>query len=347
MTEQQPTPPRTRVTIADVAARAGVTSGAVSMAVNGKPGVSDATRARILAIADELNWRPSHAAQALKGKRAEAIGLVLARPAELIGEEVFFVKFLAGVQSGLSTHGISLHLQMAPDVAHEAAIHRSWIADGRVDGILVLDSRPNDPRVRALIGTGMPTLVVGGEQDADNLVSLHTDDGALMRLVMDHLTGLGHGRIGYITGDQSFAHVHRRMDAFTDYVIDAGIWGVAVAGDFDTSHTKHATKRLMKSPHPPTALVYDSEIMAIAGIARLTKSGVSVPDDVSVVSWEDSITCRVMHPTVTALNRDAVALGRTAAAEILQLVLGRPVTAPPVGADVIARESTAPPRTEV
>lgn len=344
MTDTTNARPHSRVTISDIAARAGVTPGSVSLAVNGKPGVSDATRARIIAIADELNWRPSHAAQALKGKGAQAIGLVLARPAEIIGEEAFFARFIAGVQSRLSEHDLSLHLQMAPDLRAESAIHRAWIADGRVDGILILDPRSDDPRVRALAGTGMPTLVVGGETDEGVLASLRTDDGALMRLILDHLTGLGHRRIGYVTGEQSFAHVRRRMDAFTDYVIDAGIWGVAVAGDFDASRTKQATKRLMRSPQPPTALVYDSEIMTIAGLARLAKSGLTVPGDVSVVSWEDSLTCRVMHPTVTALNRDAVTLGRAAAAQMLDLLAGETAPTPDVTASVVARESTAAPR---
>ncbi len=335
---------RQRVTIADIAARAGVTAGAVSIAVNGKPGVSDATRRRILAIADELNWRPSHAAQALKGKSAEAIGLVLARPEEIIGEEVFFAKFIAGVQAVLSQRNFSLQLQMAPNLKAESEIHRAWIADGRVDGILILDPRADDPRIRALTGGSMPTLVVGGEVDDDaQLVSLRTDDGALMRLILDHLTGLGHERIGYVTGDQSFTHVRRRMEAFTEYMIAHGIWGAAIAGDFRASVTKQATTRLMDSPRPPTALVYDSEVMAIAGVARLAKAGVPVPDEVSVVSWEDSATCRVMHPALTALNRDAVTLGRAAATEMLQLLDHEPITAPVVQAAIVARESTAPP----
>jgi len=335
---------RHRVTIADVARRAGVTTGAVSMAVNGKPGVSDETRRRIVAIADEMNWRPSHAAQALKGKSAEAIGLVLARPAEVVGEEVFFTKFIAGVQSVLSEHGYSLHLQMARDLRAESAIHRAWIADGRVDGILILDPRADDPRIRALTGSGMPTLVVGGDLDDDGFASLRTDDGALMRLVLDHLVALGHERIGYVTGDQSFAHIRRRMDAFSEYMVDAGTWGAAVAGDFDPALTKQATARLVASPRKPTALVYDSEVMAVAGIAQLVQSGLDVPGDVSVVSWEDSATCRVMHPSVTALNRDAVSLGKSAATEILQLLRHESPEQPDVHAAVVARESTAAPR---
>ncbi|MGV1006036.1 MAG: LacI family DNA-binding transcriptional regulator [Candidatus Nanopelagicales bacterium] len=335
---------RRRVTIADIARRSGVTSGAVSMAVNGKPGVSDATRARVLQIADEMHWRPNHAAQALRGKDAEAIGLVLARPEEAVGEEAFFARFIAGVQSVLSQSGYSLLLQMAPDLAAESAIHASWIADRRVDGILVLDPRVEDPRVKALLGKNHPTIVVGGNTRSGKLSSVRTDDRQLMKALLDHLVGLGHQRIGYVTGDQRFAHVRTRIEAFGEYGIDRGIWGATLAGDFSPVLSKEATRRFLASPRPPTAIVYDSEVMAIAGLGTLTEMGVAVPGAVSLASWEDSATCRVVHPTITALDRDAVSLGRLAATEMLQLLAGDPVAEPVIGGAVIPRESTAAPR---
>src|SRR5689334_24665510 len=91
-----------RPTIADIARRAGVSTGAVSYALNGQPGVSPATRQRILAIADEIGWRPSHAARALSASRAHAVGLVIARPARWLGVEPFFMQFLAGLEAELS-----------------------------------------------------------------------------------------------------------------------------------------------------------------------------------------------------------------------------------------------------
>ncbi|MFT4217836.1 MAG: LacI family DNA-binding transcriptional regulator [Micropruina sp.] len=332
-----------RVTISDIARRAGVTSGAVSLAINGKPGVSDITRARILRIADEMRWRPNHAAKTLRGQSPHSIGLVLTRPEEVVGEEVFFTKFLAGVQSVLSQRGFSLQLQMATDLASETAIHADWIADGRVDGILVLDPRLDDPRVTALLELGLPAVIVGGDVDGAALASVRTDDGRLMRVIFDHLTELGHRRIGYVTGDQSFAHIRRRIDAFTDYALESGIWGITLAGDFVPQQAKTATRKLMTSPSGPTALIFDSEVMAIAGMATLTEMGVAVPGDVSVISWEDSATCQVLHPTLTALNRDAGALGREAAAGMLRLLDREPVAEPAVVATVVPRESTAPP----
>lgn len=334
---------RKRVTIADIAERAGVTNGAVSIAVNGKRGVSDATRERILSVAKELHWRPSHAAQTLMGKNSETIGLVLSRPEEVIGEEIFFSKFIAGVQSVLSQRGYSLQLQMAADILAETAIHENWIADGRVDGVIVLDPRIDDPRIDVLTALAYPTIVVGGEVESESMRSVQVDNGGLMRLIMEHLAELGHSRVAHVTGDQAFRHTQQRMEAFGAFCIDNGIWGQTMAGNFDPVQAKKVTRRLLASPHPPTALVYDSEVMAIAGMSALAELGVSVPGDVSLVSWEDSSTCQVLHPTLTALNRNAVTLGKIAAAEMLQLLANEPVEHPVVEAGVVHRESTAAP----
>lgn len=334
---------RKRITIADIAERAGVTSGAVSIAINGKRGVSDATRARILSVAKELNWRPSHAAQTLMGKNAEAIGLVLSRPEEVIGEEIFFAKFIAGVQSVLSERGYSLQLQMAADIAAEISIHEAWIADGRVDGVLVLDPRHDDPRVKILSSLQLPTIVVGGETESEFVRALHTDNAGGMQLIMEHLYELGHRHIAHISGDQSFIHTQERVQSLNAFCIDHGVWGHSIAGDFDPHLAKEVTRRLMNSPKPPTALVYDSEVMAIAGMSTLAELGVSVPTDVSLVSWEDSTTCQVLHPTLTALNRNAVTLGKVAAAEMLQLLANEPVDQPAVPAQIVHRESTGVP----
>lgn len=243
----------------------------------------------------------------------------------------------------LSQRGYSLQLQMATDLASETAIHAEWIADGRVDGILVLDPRLDDPRVAALLHLGQPAVIIGGDVDAASVVSVRTDDGQFMRAVFDHLITLGHQRIGYVTGDQSFAHIRRRIDAFTDYALAAGIWGITLTGDFVPQQAKEATRKLMSSPKRPTALIFDSEVMAIAGMATLAEMGLAVPADVSVLSWEDSATCQVLHPTLTALNRDAAALGRQAASGMLRLLAREQAAEPAVVASVVPRESTAPP----
>src|SRR3954467_15128236 len=112
-----------RTTIKDIAERAGVSKGAVSYALNGRPGVSDDTRDRILAIARELGWYPNRAARALSPAPPRAVGLVLARPPRTLALEPFFMEFIAGVERELSSRSIALTLQLVHDVEQEMAVH--------------------------------------------------------------------------------------------------------------------------------------------------------------------------------------------------------------------------------
>ncbi len=137
-------------TIADVARAAGVSKGTVSFALNDRPGVAPATKARILAAAEELGFRPSHRARALSASRAFALGLVVARPAELLGADPFFPAFIAGVETALAEAEHALLLRVVTgDWPDEAEAYRRLAQDGRVDGVFLSDLRTGeDPRLR-------------------------------------------------------------------------------------------------------------------------------------------------------------------------------------------------------
>src|SRR5690625_4568984 len=148
-----------RVTIADIAERAGVTSAAVSLAVNGRPGVSDATRARVMDIARELHWEPSHAARALAGAPVLTVGMVLARPADVLGAEAFVGAFVAGLQEGLSGRDYSLQMKVLDSPEAEIDTYRRWFGQRRVDGVVVVDLRVDDPRIPALEELAQPAQI--------------------------------------------------------------------------------------------------------------------------------------------------------------------------------------------
>src|SRR3954454_8980217 len=151
-----------RATIEDVARRAGVSRAAVSFAVNGQPGVADATRERIMRAADELHWRPSAPARALTHARAGAVGLVLERRSDQLELDDFFVRFLAGVERVLSARDCALLLQVVPpDARDRLDPYRRVIATGRVDGMLLTDVVLDDPRLELLAESGLPTVVAG------------------------------------------------------------------------------------------------------------------------------------------------------------------------------------------
>ena len=159
---QDPSGRSRRVTIADIAREAGVSKGAVSYALNGLPGVSASTRARVLAIANELGWYPNRAARSLSAARADACGLVVARAARMLALEPFFMELIAGVEAEFSARGVALMIQLAHDPAEEIEVYRRWWAERRVDGVMMVNLRVDDPRVPALVELGLPAVVVGG-----------------------------------------------------------------------------------------------------------------------------------------------------------------------------------------
>src|SRR4029453_17098926 len=151
-----------RATIADIAERAGLSKGAVSYALNGQPGVSEATRQRVLKLAAQMGWRPNSAARALSASRAGALGLVMARSASTLGVEPFFIKLLSGIENTLAARSIALLLQVVPDHDAEVEAYRRWFAERRVDGIFLIDLRIEDKRVLVLEELGLPAVVIGG-----------------------------------------------------------------------------------------------------------------------------------------------------------------------------------------
>ena len=332
-----------RPTIADIASRAGVTKAAVSFALNGQPGVSAATRERILAIASEIGFQPSSAARALSDGRAGAFGLVIDRPARTLGVEPFFMQLISGIQAELSKDHIALMFTVAEDQAAEIDMYRTWWAQRRVDGVFLVDLQVRDRRVQVLRDLRMPAIVLGSPRGSGSLPAVWQDDDAATRMVVEYLARLGHRRLARVGGIPRYWHSKLRADAFARAAAHAGLEAVLVECDYTGEHGADATRKLLSGPRAPTAILYDNDVMALAGLAAAQQLGVGVPDDLSVVAWDDSALCELVHPAVTALRRDIAASGAEAARRLALLAGGTAVSnfqePPPVLAE---RGSTGP-----
>ncbi|AWN31270.1 LacI family DNA-binding transcriptional regulator [Streptomyces sp. NEAU-S7GS2] len=382
--------PARRPTIKDIARRAGVSESAVSFALNDRPGVSQDTRARVRRVAEELGWQANSAARALSGERAGAMGLVLARPAQTLGVESFFLQLVSGIQEVLSARQIALLFQVVEDLDTECALYRRWWAERRVDGVLVVDPRTDDPRPELLAALGLPAVVVGGpaapgpdpaepsagepsatEPSATEpattepattesaatepsatpphplLSTVWADDAKAMARILDHLYGLGHRRIVHIAGLPGLAHTARRIQSLRTEADRRGLdrrQVHSVTTDYSDAEGAEATRRLLDAARPPTAIVYDNDVMAVAGASVAAERGIPVPDALSIVAWDDSALCRVTHPRLTALVRDTPGFGRLAAQELLAVLDGGPLrTVQGELPHLEARESTATP----
>lgn len=336
--------PARRPTMKDIAQRAGVSESAVSFALNDRPGVSEITRDRIRRVAEQLGWRPSTAARALSGEGSATVGLVLARPAETLGVDSFFLQLISGIQEILAERQLGLLFQVVDDVQAECAVYRRWWAEHRVDGVLVVDPRTEDPRPELLDELGLPGVVIGGLPDTHpNLSQVRADDTGAMASVVGRLYELGHRRIVHIAGLPSLAHTDRRIRSLRAEAGRRGLTEVrSLATDYSDTEGAAMTRRVLEGSTPPTALIYDNDVMAAAGAAVTAGLGLSVPGDVSIVSWEDSVLCRMVHPWLTALSRDTVAFGRLAAQELTALLDGGAARSVQVPLPrLIERESTA------
>ncbi len=331
-----------RPTINDVATAAGVSKGAVSFALNNRPGVAPETRRRILEVADELGWTPSPRARALSVSKALAVGLVVARPPEILRADAFFPAFISGIETVLSRRGHVLVLQVAEN--GDEATYRRLAKEGRVDGVFVTDLQVDDRRPALLTELGLPFVVVGPSLEDDPTPTLGVDDAPGVRAAIAHLVGLGHRHIAHVSGPQSMVHGRSRRTAWAQALAEAGLpEGICVEADFSAESGAAATRTLLDLAEPPTAIVFANDLMAMAGLSLAVSRGVNVPGELSVTGFDDMEISAHLQPSLTTVSTDVVAWGRAAATQLLEMVDGvtvSPVDLPP--ARLVVRASTGP-----
>lgn len=334
-----------RPTITDVAREAGVSKGAVSLAFNDRPGLSTATRERILATALALGWTPSSRARALSVSRALAVGLVMARPPETLRADPFFPSFIAGIESELSRNGYALLLQVVPEHEAEDQTYRRLGHEGRVDGVFVTDLYVEDHRPALLAELGLHAVIVGPDRDGCPWPAVGIDDGPGITAATEHLIGLGHTRIAHVGGPLRMVHGASRRAAWSAALATAGLpAGRWVEADFSAEGGAVATRALLDLAEPPTAIVFANDLMAIAGLSVAASRGLAVPRDLSVTGYEDTELAAHVQPPLTTVSTDVIGWGRAAARRLLELIDERPPAdidlAPPA---LVVRGSTGPP----
>ncbi|MFE5337909.1 LacI family DNA-binding transcriptional regulator [Isoptericola sp. NPDC056573] len=275
----------------------------------------------------------------------DVVGLVLARPARLLAIEPFFMELVAGIEEVLTATDRSLLLHVVHDLDAELATYARWTRNGTVGAVVVTNVRTDDPRPATLRELGLPYVVAGGPRPEDDAPHVWIDNARPARDAVGYLADLGHSVVARVTGPAVFAHTRTRTDAFLERCRTAGVVPHVVEGEYTEESGARATDELLGLDPRPTAVVYDNDVMAIGGLEHARSAGLRVPEDLSIVAWDDSALCRLSSPPLSAMHHDVHGMGRLIGEAVLDAVEGTvPTTRTAPFPRLLVRGSTAPPR---
>ena len=294
-------------TVKDIAAAVGVSVATVSNALNGRPNVGRATRQRVLRIAQQLDYRPNRAAQAMRTGRTRAIGLVLP---DLTNP--FFPELAQAVESTARSRGLLVCLVDSQSRPEGEADGFSLLMQHAVDGIIWC---PLGPRLPAqLKNLARPVVLI--DRPRPGYAVVHSNYLMGGRLLAEYAARMGHRRVGLLSGPQHIESARQRRDGFVKALPSGSeiAWEVCVG--FDGVLTEEACAALRRR-RKATLIVAGNDLIAIGAIRRLAEQGVRVPDEVSVTGFDNIRWTDLVTPRLTTIAQPVGAIGARAV-ELMQ-----------------------------
>lgn len=303
------TPRSRRPTIYDVAKSAGVSPSLVSLVLQNPSRVSDKRREAVLAAISQLGYRPSRAATALASSQTKSIGLVIDD-----FRNPWFVDLLRGMESVLSVHGYQVTVADSRPGQNRIKEATDGLLAMHVAG-LVIAAEPSEPM---LAGTWVPTVVAGWRNGVPSGADLITnDDDGGGRLAGGHLLELGHTRIGHLSGSDGAA-AHRR-EGFRSRMVSAGL-EVRIAGEAGGTSEEdgYASANWLLDHHPDTTAIFAAnDTMALGAFAAAKARGRSVPEDLSVIGYDNSPLAKSRYLDITTVDNRSDVVGADTAQTLL------------------------------
>ena len=341
-----------RPDIRELARLSGVSVGTVSRALNGYTDVSAQTRERVMRIAEELDYTPAAAARSLVTQRSHVVGVFLeTEEGHPDIQHPFFHEVLGGLKHFAGTEGYDLLLFASerPGNGYGTHTYLKRCRHHNVDGAVLMGMDADDPEVRRLVRSDVPTVGVDIEIEGPRTSLVISDNEAGSGAAVRHLHELGHRRIAHITGLLDKRPGAERLRGYRRELQRLGLTPrdeYVGYGDFyfDSGYT--AMQGLLELDEPPTAVVVAADMTALGAIRAANEAGLEVPRDLSVVGFDDIQLAEYLHPPLTTLRQAKASLGKEAGRALVRLIDGEAdvpaaVTLP---VELIVRASTAPPR---
>jgi LacI family transcriptional regulator len=312
-------------TLKEIARRTGKSITTVSRALADYDDVAAETKVLVRRVAEELGYTPNLLAQRLQKRRSDTIGLILPTFGPRFSDP-FFSEFLAGVGNMAAEHGYDLLVSTQAPGERELQVYRQKVQSRQVDGFVIVRTRRQDARIRYLREIGFPFVAFGRTEGDLDFPFVDVDGTQGMRLIAEHLIGLGHRRIACLAPPPDLLFAEHRLIGLRQALAAHGLElpeSLIVLGDLTQKGGYEAAVRLLDGPQPPTAIAACNDLMALGALSAIQERGLVVGRDVAVTGFDDIPMAEHSHPPLTTVHQPIYQIGKTVCEMLIRLLQGQ------------------------
>lgn len=312
------------ITIKDVAKLANVAPSTVSRVIANNPRISEKTKRIVREAMAELGYHPNHHARSLANRNTQTIGIVMPSSGNSAMQNPFFPEVIRGISTKAHENHYGLYMTTGNTQEEICEGVINMVQGGRIDGLVLLYSRIDDELIDYLLKVRFPFTIVGKPyQNQDLITHVDNDNFRAAREATTHLIDLGHERIGFVGGGLDLVVT---MDRLLGYEKATRVAGLPFRNDYIVHQEflqeggREAINKLMSVDNPPTGLVVADDIMAFGIVNALSEMGLSVPDDISIISFNNVMLAEYATPALTSVDINIFQLGYSAADCLFKLL---------------------------
>ncbi len=329
------------VTIHDVARQVNLSIATVSRALNRPESVSEPTRQRVLEAVRLTGYRPDAIGRSLREGRSRSIGLIVSDI-----RNPFYASITKAVEDIAQVRGYGVLICNADERPERAEEALRFLASHQVSGIIHVPTGENTAALQDLEARGVPIVDLDRMSGLQNAGAVLVDNRHGAQLAAEHLIGLGHARIATIAGPRHLTTGLERLEGFERALAAAGVKlprRYVEVGDFREASGLRAAQRLFGLPTPPTALFVANNEMMAGALGAVLKGRRRIPEELSLVGFDDARWAQYMHPPLTVVAQPIEAMGALAAEQLFARLEGQPSSVHVLKTTLIVRASTGPP----
>lgn len=309
------------VTIKDVAALAGVSPSTVSRTCKNNPSISEETKERVRKAMAELGYEPNFQASNLASQNSRTIGIILPASAKEVYENSFYLEAIQGISHYCNGRQYMPTIVTGQDEAEILNAVRSMSRSGKVDGFIILYSKKEDPVIDYLFNEGLLYILIGkATQYTNQTIYIDNDNLLAGREAAEYLYQLGHRRIAYLGSDSSLMF---SADRKAGYQLALASHQLPVRPEYCvevknvSKNNEEAIRGLLMQKDRPTAILVSDDILAVSLERVCLENHLAIPEDLSIISFNNSLFARLTSPQLTSIDIGAGQLGSEAASQII------------------------------